>query len=198
MIYHSGNRLFEWHNKLSAYSFVSNPVERAMNAYLLDEVGFRLERFLVRGDRFSMMNSVELRNPFLYKPLVKLALNMPIKYKIKRNIMGLYAQKHILRKVAKINNVPRSIINRRKVGTPIKTQTFHDNILKNIDLSGVSNLLNIGQDKIKYTLLNSYDIYSDRSKYSFIAMEVLYKLFVEGVHYQELAEQFKDFTKYEK
>ena len=71
-------------------------------------------------------------------------------------------------------------------------------MLKNIDLSGVSNLLNIGQDKIKYTLLNSYDIHSDRSKYSFITMEVLYKLFVEGVHYQELAEQFKGYVKYEK
>jgi asparagine synthase (glutamine-hydrolysing) len=198
MIYHSGNRLCEWQNKLNSYSFISDPVERATNAYLLDEVGYRLERFLVRGDRFSMMNSVELRNPFLYKPLVKFAANLPIKYKIKKNIKGTYEQKHILREVAKINNVPRSIIKRRKIATPIKTQASHDKILKNINLSGVSDLLSISQDKIKYALFNSYDIDSDRSKYSFIAMEVLHKLFVEKVHYQELTEQFKGYVDYEK
>ncbi len=195
ILYHSGNRLPEWHNRISAYSFISDPVERAMSAYLLDEVGFRLERFLIRGDRFGMMNSVELRNPFLYKPLVKLALNMPIKYKIKRNVVGQYEQKHILREVAKLNNVPNSIIYRKKVGTPIKTQKFHDNILKGIDLSGVESLLGVKQDKIKYALLNSYDVGLDRSKYSFIAIEALHKMFVEGLSYQELTEQFNGYNK---
>jgi asparagine synthase (glutamine-hydrolysing) len=198
MIYHSGNRLREWQNKLNSYSFISNPVERATNAYLLDEVGYRLERFLIRGDRFSMMNSVELRSPFLYKPLVEFASNLPIKYKIKKNITGLYEQKYILKEVAKINNVPRSIINRKKMATPIKTIGSHDKMVKNIDFSGVSDLLNISQDKIKYTLLNSYDVHSDRSKYSFIAMEVLHKLFVEKIHHQELTEQIKGYVDYEK
>ena len=198
MIYHSGDRLIEWHNKLDSYSFISNPTERSINAYLLDEMGYRLERFLIRGDRFGMMNSVELRNPFLYKPLVKFAVNMPIKYKIKRNFLGLYDQKHILREVAKINNVPRSIIKRKKMGTPLKTKFSHDKILKNIDLSGVSELLSIKQDKIKYALFNSYDVHSDRSKFSFIAMEILHKLFVEKVHHQELTEQFKVYVDHEK
>jgi asparagine synthase (glutamine-hydrolysing) len=198
MIYHSGNRLSEWQNKLNSYSFISNPVELATNAYLLDEVGYRLERFLVRGDRFSMMNSVELRNPFLYKPLVEFATNLPIKYKIKKNIIGLYEQKHILREVAKINNVPRSIIKRKKMATPIKTSVFHDRIIKNIDFSGVSDLLNISQEKIKYTLFNSYDVHSDRTKYSFIAMEILHKLFVERIHCKELTEQIKGYVDCEK
>jgi len=198
ILYHSGNRLPEWQNKLNTYNFISDPVERATNAYLLDEVGFRLERFLIRGDRFSMMNSVELRNPFLYKPLVKFAANLPIKYKIKRNIIGLYEQKHLLREVAKINKVPRSIIKRKKMATPIQTSASHDIILKNIDLTGVSDLLKIKQEKIKYTLLNSFDAASDRSKYSFIALEVLHKLFVERIPCKDLAEQFKGYSNYEK
>jgi hypothetical protein len=120
---------------------------------------------------------------------------MPIKYKIKRNVVGQYEQKHILREVAKLNNVPNSIIYRKKVGTPIKTQKFHDNILKGIDLSGVESLLGVKQDKIKYALLNSYDVGLDRSKYSFIAIEALHKMFVEGLSYQELTEQFNGYNK---
>jgi len=198
MIYHSGDRLIEWRNKLNSYSFISNPNERSINAYLLDEIGYRMERFLIRGDRFGMMNSVELRNPFLYNPLVKFSVNMPIQYKIKRNIIGLYNQKYILREVAKINNVPRSIIKRRKIGTPVKTKFLHDKILRNLDLSGLSDLLSIKQDKIKYALFNSYDVHSDRSKFSFIAMEILHKLFVEKIHPQELTQQFKEYKDHEK
>jgi len=84
------------------------------------------------------------------------------------------------------------------MGTPLKTKFSHDKILKNIDLSGVSELLSIKQDKIKYALFNSYDVHSDRSKFSFIAMEILHKLFVEKVHHQELTEQFKGYVDYEK
>ena len=72
------------------------------------------------------------------------------------------------------------------MATPIKTIGSHDKMVKNIVFSGVSDLL------------NSYDVHSDRSKYSFIAMEVLHKLFVEKIHHQELTEQIKGFVDYEK
>jgi len=82
MLYHKGKRLKQWREYQNVYSFIKNDSQRSMSAFLLDEVGYKLERFLIRGDRFGMMSSVELRNPFLYTPLVKFALNTPINFKI--------------------------------------------------------------------------------------------------------------------
>ena len=73
------------------------------------------------------------------------------------------------------------------MATPIKTSKSHDRMLEKINLSGVSELLNIKQDIIKHNLFNSFDLHSDRSKYSFLAMEVLHKLFVENIHPETLS-----------
>ncbi len=82
-------------NALQSYDFISDPTEKAMCAYLLDEFSYKLERFMIRGDRYGMMSSVELRNPFLYSPLVNLAVNTPIKYKLKKNLFGQIELKNI-------------------------------------------------------------------------------------------------------
>lgn len=49
--------------------------------------------FMVKDDRISMMNSIELRNPFLDKDLVEFCVSLPAKYKVDEN-----QRKIILRK----------------------------------------------------------------------------------------------------
>jgi asparagine synthase (glutamine-hydrolysing) len=192
-LYHRGERLIEWKRRIQAYDFISNPTERAMSAFLLDEIGYRLQRFLIRGDRFGMMNSTELRNPFLYTPLVKLAVNTPNKFKIKRNFKGGYEQKYILKEVAKLNGVPKSIIYRKKVGTPIDSGSDINKILDNLNFEATTELLNIKRDKIKYALFNSYDEGISRLKYSFFSIEVLHQLFICGRSYNDITDEFNSY-----
>ena len=64
-------------NFREAYSFLNSKKEIYSNAFLLDEIANRLERFLIRADRFGMMESIELRIPYLTIPIVELALNTP-------------------------------------------------------------------------------------------------------------------------
>ena len=62
---------------------------------------------LLKVDRASMYNSLEVRSPFLDKKLIEFSPSIPNKYKIKNGT------KTILRKLSK-NKLPESIIKRRK------------------------------------------------------------------------------------
>ena len=61
----------------NAYNFLDSKKEINSNAFMLDEIANRLERFLIRADRFGMMESIELRVPYLTKSMVKLSINTP-------------------------------------------------------------------------------------------------------------------------
>lgn len=76
--------------------------------YMMDEV-------LVKVDRASMMNSLEVRAPFLDNRVVDLANHLPIKFKFR----GL-ERKYILKEIIK-DKLPRHIVYRKKkgFGTPI-------------------------------------------------------------------------------
>jgi len=193
LIYHSGSRLKEWTNAINAYDFINNKAEKFSSAYLLDEVGYRLERFLIRGDRFGMMNSIELRNPFLDKRLISFAMNIPIRYRIKRSLLKGYETKSILKRVGLLNGLPKSLVYRGKVGTPLVVDNFYNAIISKINFDGIENLLKINQNDIKYALLNSYDKDLDRMKYSFIAFETLHKLFIENKSYSDIGEEFNSY-----
>ncbi len=71
--------------------------------YMMDEV-------LVKVDRSSMMNSLEVRAPFLDNKVVELANHMPEDYKLK----GL-TRKYILKKLLE-GKLPTDIISRKKKG----------------------------------------------------------------------------------
>jgi asparagine synthase (glutamine-hydrolysing) len=189
ILYHKGRRLKEWNTRLEKFNFVEKPFEQATSAYLLDEIGYRLERFLIRGDRFGMMNSVELRNPFLFTPLVRLAINTPVRFKIRRNGYGGYTQKLILKEVAKMNGVPKSIISRRKIGTPLVQKGYLDKMINSIQFSGLSELLGIDNEDIKYSLLRSYDVNIDRMKYAFLSVEMMHRMFVLGESYEAIGQE---------
>ncbi|MBF0555991.1 MAG: asparagine synthase (glutamine-hydrolyzing) [Nitrospirae bacterium] len=66
--------------------------------------------YLVKGDRTTMANSIEMRNPFLDKTLVEYAFSIPGKWKTR-----LGHSKYILKKLA-AKYVDRKIIYRKKSG----------------------------------------------------------------------------------
>jgi len=73
---------------------------------------------LVKADRITMCNSLELRVPFLDHVLLEFAASLPTDYKVK----GL-ATKRIL-KHAFGNRIPLEIIRRKKAGFPIPIQRW--------------------------------------------------------------------------
>lgn len=95
----------------------SEIVGNDFNSFLLADFQLVLPSdMLVKVDRMSMANGLEVRNPFLDPDLVNFVFSLPASSKI--NSSG---QKLLLRKIAK-NYLPPEIINRPKTGfeTPIR------------------------------------------------------------------------------
>ena len=184
---HNGERLKDWNNCIQNYNFVQNQNERYFQAYMFDEFNFRFQRYLTRADRYSMMSSIELRNPLLHSSIIKFALNLPLEFKIKKKFhLGNYSQKYILRKVAKLNGVPKSIIERYKQGTPVRMKSnYLDKIINAQNFFGLSNILKLPEDTIKYSLLNTHSN-NTRIKISFLSTEYIYKMFIERKSHLEL------------
>ena len=68
---------------------------------------------LQKADRMSMANSLELRVPFLDKKMLELAMQIPVRYRIKGNIT-----KVALRGAA-IKQLPERTANKPKLGFPV-------------------------------------------------------------------------------
>jgi asparagine synthase (glutamine-hydrolysing) len=75
-----------------------------------------LNDYLVKIDRASMMNSVEVRSPFLDKDLVQFSLSLPNEIKLKKGIT-----KYLLKKIAQ-ETYDEKVFSRKKqgFGVPIK------------------------------------------------------------------------------
>lgn len=197
-LFNQGTRLEDWQKALQTYAFMENQTEREVSAYLFDEIAYRLQRFMLRADRFGMMESVELRLPFLASSIVKLALNSPLKWRIRMKYFrrgcdygSLAEGKIIVRKLAKRFDVPHSIIYRRKIGTPYNTAPSTMKILKNWDLNNVSELLHISPNRLRTIALESYDPALERIRYGFLATELLIRMFIHNESHENLSEQFK-------
>jgi asparagine synthase (glutamine-hydrolysing) len=80
--------------------------------------GWLVEDLLMKADRMSMANSIELRTPFLDYRLVEWAAKIPSKYKVGQDGSGRYISKKVLRQFA-LSRLPGEIINREKRGFPV-------------------------------------------------------------------------------
>ncbi len=96
---------------------------------------------LYKVDTASMLNSLEVRVPFLDYSLVPLVLSLPDKYKI-----NYLRTKYLLKKISK-SYIPSKIINRKKLGfsVPISHWIKKDSLIREFILSPVyynHNLIN--------------------------------------------------------
>ena len=64
---------------------------------------------LERDDHCAMMNSVEIRVPYLDREVIRVALSIPTEYKIKNGV-----RKWILRRVGRLIGLPKAIISYEK------------------------------------------------------------------------------------
>ena len=73
---------------------------------------------LLKADRMSMANSLELRVPFLDKEVFKIASTLPYKYKVNEE-----NTKFAMRKAA-LRNLPEEVAKRKKLGFPVPTRVW--------------------------------------------------------------------------
>jgi asparagine synthase (glutamine-hydrolysing) len=76
-----------------------------------------VEDLLMKADKMTMANSIELRVPYLDHSLVEWAQTLPLRWKAGDRANG-YASKYILRAFAR-KRLPREIIERPKQGFPV-------------------------------------------------------------------------------
>lgn len=91
------------------------PLNQVLYSYCQD---WLVEDLLMKADRMSMANSLELRTPFLDYRLVEWAGRLPVFLKAGPNAAGHYRTKEILRRYAE-SRLPPEILNRSKQGFPV-------------------------------------------------------------------------------
>ena len=79
---------------------------------------------LLKADKMTMANSIELRVPFLDHKLLEFAASLPGNYKVRG-----FTTKYIAKKVLS-DKVPREILKRRKTGFPVPYASWLRNDLK--------------------------------------------------------------------
>lgn len=123
-----------------------------INSILVGDLAISLSGdMLVKLDRMSMANSLEIRSPFLDKALVEYSFSMPGTYKV-----GLFKGKRILRSVFS-ERLPKWSINLPKKGFEVplanwfkkdlKSMLDHISMKNNLDKIGIKNHLLIDQWK---------------------------------------------------
>ncbi len=182
----------------NSYQFINSRKEIFVNAYMMDEIANRLERYLIRADRFGMMESIELRVPYLINSIVKLAMNTPFNKKVALkfnfNSKSFFSNKIILKNVAKKVGLPKKIINRRKIGTIISKKNFENEIkvFKNLSFSNVCSFLKINENKFKESILITKSKSEvQRQIWNFLALEFLIDQFITGNSYINQQEKIK-------
>ena len=109
------NRQNERNDALNVLSGIKDKKEKFFRAVLFQDVGTFLQTCnLPHSDTYSMMHSVELRNPLLDRDLIQFVINLPMdqRYNFKKSSLGT---KKIFRQLAK--NKIGNFVNVEKEGT---------------------------------------------------------------------------------
>jgi len=129
----------------------------------LNYMGYHLRTLLHRNDTMGMAASIEARFPFLDNDLIKFAVNLPYKHKIKKTIHAYKESKHpfiqskwILRQIAN-RYLPKELSQRTKRGFP--TNAFERMTISNSYFSNsyIADLFSLPNNSLQTLLENSSD-----------------------------------------
>jgi asparagine synthase (glutamine-hydrolysing) len=98
-----------------------------LNAMLyIDTKTWLPDDLLVKADKMTMANSVELRVPLLDHRILEFAASLPSSFKLNG-----FSTKHILKKTMS-QRIPQQILNRKKTGFPVPYESWLRNDLKDL------------------------------------------------------------------
>ena len=190
----------EWFADKNKYQFLQSIKEQKIQSFILNYFKNNLKRYMYRADIAGMMNSVELRIPFLDDEIVKLALNTQLKYKIKRKFLNfnssftkysLIENKVILRSLSKkFNLVNNKIITRQKKGIFLDANSI-DKILKSFELINLQNFLKLTKSELNGLIDTYFDKELSYVKWSLLQSEIFLRLFDNSETHEKISEKIR-------
>jgi len=156
-------------------------VDNLSNMLYVDTKTWLPDDLLVKADKMTMANSVELRVPLLDHKVLEFAAGLPSSFKLKN-----FTTKYILKETFK-NMVPKEIINRSKTGLPVPYGSWMRNNLRKMVEETLLDQRSIGRgyfnkngiEKILSANLNegSYD----KEVFSLLVLELWHREFIDKV-----------------
>jgi asparagine synthase (glutamine-hydrolysing) len=134
---------------------------------------------LIKADKISMANSLELRVPFLDHKVMEFAASLPPNFKVKGT-----TTKRILKK-AFSKSIPAEIVHRKKTGFPVPYEKWLQNELKDYcldilhdDHSLNSQLFgrNLFRDPVNLQVMD----YHAKDLFSLLILELWYNRFIKN------------------
>lgn len=144
-----------------------------------------VEDLLMKADKMTMANSLELRVPFLDHTLVEFASQLPIHRKLLKNKNGKYSSKSLLRSYGQ-NRIPSEIINRKKQGFPVPVYEWlmndyaglaHDILF---DSQGIIKQM-MNRNKVKKIFKNRNSKYAQHKLWCLIILSLWFKSFKTSI-----------------
>jgi asparagine synthase (glutamine-hydrolysing) len=136
---------------------------------------------LIKADKITMANSLELRVPLLDHKVLEFAASLPAKYKLNG-----FTTKHILKR-AFDGQVPDAILNRKKAGFPVPVQSWLQNEMKEFvwDVLMDKRALERGyfdRTVIQRLLTNTSDPEYSAFAFSLLTLELWHRSFIDAVN----------------
>ncbi|QRM87791.1 asparagine synthase (glutamine-hydrolyzing) [Lacinutrix sp. WUR7] len=131
------------------YSFTNSGTQSLLHQLRYNEFYAHMQRVLIKVDRASMANSLEVRVPFLDKNSVEWAWKRRGELKSKQDL-----KKDLKRLLA--NEVPESLINQKKMGFTVPLNHWLHEHLKNDVMEVVFNTPFYGEQILNVTVLRDY------------------------------------------
>jgi asparagine synthase (glutamine-hydrolysing) len=113
-----GRSLLPIREAQDVYGFIADPVEREFHADLFGYLHGYLQSILWRNDRMGMAVGLENRVPYLENELIRHAVNLPMRFKLRGRV-----DKWALRRVAD-RHLPPALSGRAKVGFPVDAASY--------------------------------------------------------------------------
>jgi asparagine synthase (glutamine-hydrolysing) len=144
----------------------------------VDTKGWLADDLLIKADKITMANSVELRVPLLDHKVLEYAAGLSPRHKIR----GI-TTKHILKEALR-ERIPREIINRKKTGFPLPYERWLQTDLKThvkdilLDRSSVARGY-FNEQQIENVLLRNVDQYAPEV-FTLVILELWHRAFMDG------------------
>ena len=135
---------------------------------------------LVKADKISMANSLELRVPLLDHKVLEFAASLPVDYKVRG-----FTTKYIL-KEAFSGRIPKPILNRKKTGFPVPVESWLRNELRDYTREVLLDSKTLGRgyfnQKAIEGLLNpsARPAGSSEQIFSLVTLELWHRQFLDG------------------
>jgi asparagine synthase (glutamine-hydrolysing) len=129
---------------------------------------------LIKADKITMANSVELRVPFLDHEIMEFAANIPPKYKVN------WARTKFILKETFRGNIPNEILFRKKTGFPVPYDVWMRKELKGSIKDILLDPISLGRKYFNGVELEN--IINDNNKNGFYSKEIFSLLILELWH----------------